>query len=93
MLVTIAEGNTGHIDQLLASLKKATIVDLLADAQSLHPHACQCLLQLRATEIPGEAYYWLVVKGPATTDPKFQQGIKDVIAFTCKHAQPHTSAA
>jgi hypothetical protein len=86
MLVTIAEGNTGHIDKLLASLKKATIVDLLAEAQSIHPHTCQCLLQLRTTEIPSEAYYWLVVEGPDTTDPRFQQGIKDVIAHTCKHA-------
>jgi hypothetical protein len=86
MLVTIAEGNTGHIDELLASLKQAAIIELLADAQSRYQHTCQCLLQLRASNAPGEAYYWLVVKGPATTDPNFQQGIKDVIAFTCTHA-------
>ena len=80
MVTTLAERKT-HIQWELAAMQQIKVQDVLESAKTKFPHACTCVLEKRSAPdlFYGEKVYWLVVKGPQNTDPKFVQGIKDML--------------
>jgi hypothetical protein len=83
-MTVLAERRIG-LNWEVAAPKLITMQDVLESAKDSFPHDCVAELDGRE-ERDGTPYgdtattYYLVVKGPKDTNPKFVNGIKDVLA-------------
>lgn len=84
MIVTLAERNTG-MNWEVASVLSAKLTEVLQSARDRFKHDCICEIEPREESDGGPyfdntaTHYYLVVKGSKDTNPKFVEGIKDVI--------------
>ncbi len=84
----LAEKNAG-MNWELAALKQLKIQEVLESAQESFSHDCTVTIETKEENDGGPywdntaPHYYLVVNGSEDTDPRFIQGIKDVLEAVC----------